>query len=76
MIFTHAIIQAITYIEGIGVKMAKYFSQRHLIIIKTSYRHLEENSTKYDNHFDISFNLEFKKVILFLVQFQRYQGKI
>ena len=46
MILTLIIIQAMTYIEGIDVKMMKKFFQRHLIIIKTSYPHLEENSTK------------------------------
>ena len=60
-----------TYIEGIGVKMTKkFFSTTFNFIIKTSCRHLEENSTKYDNHFDLSSNLEFKTVISFLVQFQ------
>ena len=58
-----------TCIEGIGVKLTKKFFQRHLIIIKPSYRHLEENSTKYDNHFNFSSNLDFKTIILFLVQF-------
>ena len=64
------LIQAMTYIKGIGVKMIKKIFQRHLIITKTSYRHLEENSTKYNNHFDVPSNLDLKTVILFLVQFQ------
>ena len=32
-----------TYIEVIGVKITENVFQRHLIIIKTSYRHLEES---------------------------------
>ena len=58
MIFTHTIIQAMTYIQGIAVKIKKIFFQRHLIIMKTSYRHLEENSTKYEIHFDFPSNLD------------------
>ena len=68
--FTHTMIQATSCIEGKGVEMTKKIFSRHLIIIITSYRHLEENSTKYDNHFDFLSNLDFKPVILFLVQFQ------
>ena len=41
--FTRTIIQAMTYIEVIGVKITENVFQRHLIIIKTSYRHLEES---------------------------------
>ena len=47
-----------TYIQGIAVKIKKIFFQRHLIIMKTSYRHLEENSTKYEIHFDFPSNLD------------------
>ena len=54
MIFTRTIIQAMTYIVGVDVKMTIHFFQGHLIIIKTSYHHLEENSIKYGNHFDFS----------------------
>ena len=38
--------------------------------MKTSYRHLKENSTKYDNHLDFLANFDFNAVILFFVQFQ------
>ena len=70
MIFMHTMIQVMTYIEGRGVMRTKTFLLMTLIIIKSSYRHLEEKSTKYENHFDFLSNLNFKTVILFLVQFQ------
>ena len=41
MIFTHTIIQAMTYIEGIGVKMMKnkpniYFTHDNIILLNTA----------------------------------------
>ena len=57
-----------TYIEGRGVVMTKTFLLMTFNYKLPSLRRIVNKI--YDNHFDFLFNLNFKTVILFLVQFR------